>query len=140
MRDMQHMQYTVSSGGRTIGVTALELVRDGGPAVTGWLHPNAEGERLLPAITAPQALPLTLHRPDGSKVPTASVGIRDTHQLLTMAEWSDAREAGHEQAAERAPEDAPAWAPDGPWAPDEEPTDSLRWQVVVTLADADAVP
>jgi hypothetical protein len=57
------MQYTVSSRGRPIGVTDLGFVRIGGPNRSGWFHPNAEGERLMPVIASViPAMRAFLHR------------------------------------------------------------------------------
>ena len=46
------MLYTVSSRGRTIGVTDLGFMRLGGVNRSGYFHPNEEGERLVPSIAA----------------------------------------------------------------------------------------
>ena len=46
------MEYTITSRGRPIGVTDLGFKRVGGPLRSGWFHPNAEGERLMPVIAA----------------------------------------------------------------------------------------
>src|SRR5690348_5235913 len=119
-----HVRYTVSSRGRPIGHTDLAFARFPGPHRAGWFHPNADGERVMPVVTAlhvalqasalrhaaergqprrepplDEALPsdlaealqrvgeleLTLHREDGSLVPTESVGLQDVEQLQVMA-------------------------------------------------------
>jgi len=93
------------------------------------------------------------------------LGFQDTHQLLALAEWDDARRdaegwtpddevddddlfvAAVEQAdgdggdalAGDAPDDDPPDL-DAPWAPDDEPTDLPRYQIVLQLADAGAIP
>ncbi len=46
------MQYTVLSRGRPIGVTQLGFRRIHPRRLSGWFHPNAEGERLMPAVSA----------------------------------------------------------------------------------------
>lgn len=46
------MAYTIMSGGRPIGTTELGFVRIWGPLRSGWFVPNAEGERLMPVVTA----------------------------------------------------------------------------------------
>lgn len=127
-----HVMYTVTSRGRAIGVADLSFVRIHPRIRSGWFHPNAEGERLMPIIAAvlpamrayadadpeeeeklptdevirkqalaladlaeavhrEQALDLVLHREDGSVVPTEDVGIKDTEQLLALAEEAEAR-------------------------------------------------
>lgn len=49
------MQYTVSSRGRPIGTTDLDFERIPGSTRSGWFHPNALGEELMPSIA--QVLP-----------------------------------------------------------------------------------
>lgn len=47
-----HVRYTVWSRGRLIGETDLgfpQVIRE---ARSGWFHPNAEGERLMPIVAA----------------------------------------------------------------------------------------
>ena len=44
------MQYTVSSRGRPIGTTDLDFERIPGSTRSGWFHPNALGEELMPSI------------------------------------------------------------------------------------------
>lgn len=46
------MQYTVMSRGRALGVTNLEFVRYDPRIRSGWFHPNALGERVMPVIAA----------------------------------------------------------------------------------------
>jgi hypothetical protein len=111
--------YHVASRGRVIGTTELDFARIGGRSRSGWFHPNAEGERLMPTVAAvlpamrafvhrdvrledgspvirhelegstlfadlaealhhASALDLTLHREDGSLVPTELVGLQKT--------------------------------------------------------------
>jgi hypothetical protein len=121
------VSYQVASRGRVIGTTELDFARIGGRSRSGWFHPNAEGERLMPVVASvlpamraylhrdvrlddgrpvvrpelegstlfadlaealhhASTLDLTLHREDGSLVPTELVGIQDTEQLLRMAD------------------------------------------------------
>ena len=189
------MQYTVSSRGRPIGVTDLGFVRIGGPSRSGWFHPDAAGEPLMPAIASvlpamraflhrgvrgadgtpvvqPRllgstlfadlaealhhagTLELTLHRPDGSLVPTTSVGIQDTERLLALARWEDAipdadpwsADAGWDDALEDvqlAPEAQLELLDAGDrqrWTSDRESPAFPRYQIHVVLADATAVP
>ena len=49
------MQYTISSRGRAIGTTDLDFCRIDESARSGWFHPNALGEELMPIIA--MALP-----------------------------------------------------------------------------------
>lgn len=183
------MRYTVSSNGVVIGETDLGFARAAVGIRAGWFHPNGQGERLLPRILPPLAAmrarqdldtrsgdlaeaahradahPLTLHRADGSVVPTRLLGIQDTEQLLALAEWEEARrdaarwspDADEEDellAALESDDDAAASAllggdppidGDPPalgadWAPDDEPTELPRYQIVLELVDADAIP
>ena len=46
------MPYIVCSRGIPIGTTDLAFVHLGGAHRMGWFHPNAEGERLMPVVTA----------------------------------------------------------------------------------------
>ena len=122
--------YTICSRGVPIGVSDLSFLRIGGPNRSGYLMPNAEGERLLPALASvlpamrawmhrdvdfegqPSVQPhlfgsslfadlaeafhhldgqeLTLHREDGTVIPTEVIGIQDTEQLRSLSEWDDA--------------------------------------------------
>ena len=121
------MLYTVWSRGRQIGETDLGFFRLIDQSRSGWFHPNAEGERVMPVIASAlpamraylhrdkvdalgkpmvqpalygstlfadlaeafqrmESLELELRREDGSVVPTSSIGIQDTHQLLAFPE------------------------------------------------------
>ena len=108
--------------------------------------------------------PLTLHDADGAVVPTRMLGIQDMHQLLALAEWDDARreaqswtpdahaddalldalegetddDAGELLAGDAPPDDA--IDADTGWAPDDEPTDSPRYQIILELVDGRAIP
>jgi hypothetical protein len=111
------------------------------------------------------AHPLVLHRADGSVVPTRTLGIQDMHQLVALAEWEEARrealawspEAGEEDellasleadgdgddceplAGDPRLDDAPM-EPDAGWAPDDEPADHPRYQIILELVDEGAIP
>lgn len=121
------MLYSVWSRGRQIGETDLGFYRLIDQSRSGWFHPNAEGERVMPVIASVlpamraylhrdkvdaagnpmvqpalpgstlfadlaeafqrmESLDLELRREDGSVVPTSSIGIQDTHQLLAFPE------------------------------------------------------
>jgi hypothetical protein len=57
------VRYTVASRGRPIGHTELAFTPIGGPSRSGWLHPNEEGERVLPSVASPlPAMRAFLHR------------------------------------------------------------------------------
>ena len=149
------MRYTVSSGGVTIGETDLGFVRCEVAVRAGWFHPNAAGERLLPRILPP----LALHREDGSVVPTRHLTIQDAHALLAVAELEEARR----EALPWAPECHALDEDDEPvaihvedddevllagvppdlaveWAPDDEPTEHPRYQIILELVDDGAIP
>jgi hypothetical protein len=46
------MQYTLTSHGRPLGVTDLGFARHDARIRSGWFHPNALGERVMPVIAA----------------------------------------------------------------------------------------
>ena len=57
------MQYTVTNRGRPIGVTDLGFMYIDARYRSGWFHPNAEGERLMPVIASVlPAMRAYLHR------------------------------------------------------------------------------
>ena len=191
------MRFTVSSRGRPIGVTDLGFVHLGGPNRSGWFHPNAEGERLMPVIASVLpamrayttrdvtgaegaaiiqshligstlfadlaealhhvgSLDLTLHREDGSLVPTDFIGIQDTEQLLALAHPDDAQGEAHglfDEALDEHPgsalelgSDADARCSDDacdqvePLTSDDEPTVFPRYQIHVRLAEGVMLP
>lgn len=47
------MEFTLTSRGVPIGTTDLAFMHFGGPGRSGWLHPNAAGEKVLPGIASP---------------------------------------------------------------------------------------
>lgn len=70
------------------------------PPASGTVRPEVDRSTLFADLAESfqhlQALGLELRREDGSVVPTADIGIQDTHQLLAMAktehddeEWED---------------------------------------------------
>lgn len=189
------MPYTIANRGRPIGTTDLEFVRIGDRFRSGWFHPNALGERLMPVITgvspavraylhgdapppddgtsaaepAPPdaatraadlaealqhagALELTLHREDGTLVPTESIGIQDTEWLLAQADRHRAEEdpesddtVDDEELARAVEHDLAImreWLEENapPWKAEEEPGELPRYQVHVRLVDEEAMP
>ena len=197
------MPYTVWSRGRQIGETDLGFHRVIDQFRSGWFHPNAEGERVMPVIASVlpamraylhrdkvdaageptmkpalhgstlfadlaeafqhvESLDLELRRDDGSVVPTASIGIRDTHQLLAladevmaeaMASWDaddDFLEILEEVEREFPPlDDAEVVEqvleslddPIGDWTPDElDESRFPRYQIHIELVSGDAIP
>ena len=193
------MAYTISSRGRPIGTTELDFVRFDGTARSGWFHPNAFGEGLMPtvetvlpairalldrkmdgedgrplmqeslrrssefadyaeALHRAGAMELTLHRPDGTLVPTSLIGLQDTHQLLELAdeqegrplsdvldgteEWMRELESeleGSDDCLESVDELFDCCTDEG-WSPDEEQIEFPRYQVHVLLSEENAIP
>jgi hypothetical protein len=194
------VQYTISSRGRPIGTTELDFGRIDGSSRSGWFHPNALGEELMPtvALAIPamraylcrdmrdadgqpivqqnlrrsslfadlaealhrvDAMELSLHRPNGSLIPTSLIGIQDTEQLRGLAGWQDwypvgeVPSADEEWVQELARElEEPVWdrqesddelldgAVEDGWAPDEEATNFPRYQVHLVLREENAIP
>ena len=105
-----------------------------------------------------EAYPLALHREDGSVVPTRNLGIQDMHALLAAAELEEARRESLPWTPERDDEDADDealaidldddddalldGAPEelGEWAPDDEPVEHPRYQIILELVDDGAIP
>ena len=58
---------------------------DGRPIVQPQMMGSSEFADIAEALHHVEALELTLHREDGTLVPTECVGIQDTHQLLALA-------------------------------------------------------
>jgi hypothetical protein len=194
------VQYTISSRGYPIGTTALDFMRIDGANRSGWFHPNALGEKLMPtvALVLPamrafvcrnargddgqpivqesarrsslfadiaealhhvDAMELTLHRPDGTLVPTSLIGLQDTEQLRELAEWKDFYSVGEvprdteewlqefegeleESASEWQEEDDELFDSTAEWesVPVEEQIDLPRYQVHVLLRKENAIP
>lgn len=197
------MLYSVWSRGRQIGETDLGFYRLIDQSRSGWFHPNAEGERMMPVIASVlpamraylhrgkvdasgspmvqpalygstlfadlaeafqrmESLELELRREDGSVVPTSSIGIQDTHQLLPfpeelMAEDSATGDADVEflefvdELEREFPPMSDAEAveevleslndPIGDWTPDEYDESRFpRYQIHIELVRGDAIP
>ena len=82
------MQYTITSHGRPIGVTDLGFRYREGPSRMGWFHPNAEGEPLMPVITAAPTASHTYASDGGRTGDPASDTERDNTFLADLAEAS----------------------------------------------------
>ena len=106
-----------------------------------------------------EAYPLALHREDGSVVPTRHLDIQDMHALLAAAELEEARREALPWTPERdedGDEDDEALAIhlddddallagdpadlDVEWAPDDEPIEHPRYQILLELVDDGAIP
>lgn len=140
-------------------------VRDGSDVVV--LSVEVEGPELPPellaAMQAVESLELTLHRPDGSVIPTKDVGLQDVEQLRSIfvgaeppeahgARWDEGLDEEtraaieHDVAAllegmgseEREPWMAAAEEPED--ATGAEPDRSERYQVIVRLVSEWDVP
>jgi hypothetical protein len=199
------VQYFVWARGRPIGMTDLGFVRFDGSSWSGWFHPNALGEELMPivrvalpamrafvcrnardldgqSIVQPdfcrssvfadlaeafhriEALDLTLHRVDGTLIPTTTIGIQDTEQLLEQSLGNDPKPGPDPSVAKADESDALGGEPaqgstehdlelpqsswresddDDPdvadWAPLEEAIVYPRYQVHVLLAEENAI-
>jgi hypothetical protein len=136
----------------------------GGPLVRPELIGSAAFADVAEAFQRAEAHRLTLHRADGSLVPTRMLGLQDTEQLLALAEWEEARRDArpwtpddeddeHPFAVDEDDDDDVAallggdprldgdpTEPGAGWAPDDEPTEFPRYQIILELADADAIP
>lgn len=130
------------------GPGSREMSRDEAALLSAEMHEAAERER---------ALALTLHREDGSLVPTESISFRDTQAYMEVGEllmgdgpaWDDEelqREAEHDiQLLEESfGEDDDGYPgfdlPEPEWLEDETPTPWPRYQVQVELVDEEAIP
>ena len=118
MGGASNVRYTIWSRGRLLGETDLGFVFRFEGVRTGWFHPTALGDRLMPiatgvspalrtlgmigpdptaqadvqsAVDQAQALELELRGPDGAVIATEDIGIIDTHYLLELAR-SDPRD------------------------------------------------
>lgn len=167
------MQYTLWSRGRCLGQTDLGFVYRENGYRCGWFHPNDVGERLMPdatgvapamrteftigpdetlhadvlaAIDAEEALELELRGPHGMRIETESIGIIDTHYLLSipnndLIDEDEANKLTPEQEAE-VEEMVAEWHaahPEAAYLPDEEP-EFPRYQIQVHLVDDRDVP
>ena len=108
-----------------------------------------------------ESLGLSLHREDGSLVPTALIGLQDCEELLAdprdFDSWIDEIDAQSwledidsdpdhclddlEQSCDDDPEEAFAEliAPIDPWVPDVEPVQHPRYQIIVNFIDDDTM-
>jgi len=87
------VRYIVQSRGRPIGVTDLDFTRFDDFFRSGWLHPNAEGERLLPrATTSVHDALFALRQHLGS---SATHGSGDGTDLVASQAFADYAEALH---------------------------------------------
>ena len=130
----------------TDGARLMPAIASPLPAMRAFLHRHAVGPDGVPLVRPPRrtstlfadlaealhhatALELTLHRPDGSLVPTETVGIQDTERLPAPAPWDDPTD----DVVDLAPGAALTFADDGaPAFP--------RYQIHLVLTDAAAIP
>lgn len=135
------------------------VAEDGTPIPRDELLRSSLYADLAEALHHAEALDLTLHYPDGSLVPTESVGIRDIEVLLSMPDDDDDEEF-HDRPwqlndpIEEAIEHDMAILTnnftdmhlfedpneDKPWLPAEEEPEFPRYQIMVLLAEDDAIP
>ena len=129
-----------------------------GEESTGLVHPDFTGSQVHADIAEAfhhlEALELSLHREDGSLVPTEMIGLQDCEELLSedvavqtsfedvdtdSSDWLDELEESFELGAEALGESG---EPDlaEPWRLEAEPVDHPRYQIIVTLIDDDAIP
>lgn len=163
------MRYTLWSRGRLLGETDLDFVYRENGFRCGWLEPTELGHRLMPAATgvAPalrteciigpdataradllaavdqeEALELQLRGPGGALIATESIGIIDTHYLLSIPE-SDLGDENADDADQEPEVEAilEAWGADRDLVnlqpPSEEETEFPRYQIQARLADRD---
>lgn len=173
------MLYTVCNFGVPIGTTDLGFHAVTPDHRMGEFHPNAEGERLMPIVTEAYAainadlqaqrptpsertraalaaaeaqLALTLHLPDGARLPVSMVSIRDVEQVVALNVPDDAEADGllddlspeEREALEREiGEMMEAWEEEHrlePWEPGPAPREVARYQLHVTVDDGAIVP
>lgn len=171
------MPYSLWSHGRLLGETDLGFIYRENRFRCGWLHPTEIGEKILPDATgvAPAmraefmigpdatlhadvlaacdrelALELELRGPDGKRIETEDIGVRDTHYLLSIphndCEDDEDYKLTPEQEAE-IEELVAAWkeehASELEVEPEVEPEEEIefpRYQLQVTLVDDRDVP
>lgn len=83
------MRYTVWSHGRLIGETDLGFRRVINESRSGWFHPNAEGERLMPVVASVlPAMRAYLHRDavDGQGDPMVQPALHGSTLFADLAE------------------------------------------------------
>ena len=168
------MQYTLWSRGRLLGETDLGFIYRENRRRTGWFHPNAIGEQLMPtatgvapamrleftvgpdatlhadviaAVDAEEALELELRGPHGMRIETESIGIIDTHYLLSIPEND---RVDDDEDIELTPEEQAeideivaewdAARGDDAFLADDEEVEMPRYQIQVHLVDDRSVP
>lgn len=83
------MQYIISSRGRPIGTTELDFVRINGSSRSGWFHPNALGDEVMPTVAlvypAMRAFVCRNLRDDDGQ-PIVQEGLRHSTLFADLAE------------------------------------------------------
>lgn len=87
------MQYTITSRGRAIGTTDLGFQYRPGSSRMGWFQPNADGERLMPVITAVSITTRTYSSNIGQAGESADAEHPESMFLADVAEASQHVEA-----------------------------------------------
>src|SRR6476620_7740104 len=160
------MPYSLWSHDRLLGETDLGFIYRENRFRCGWLHPTEIGEKILPDATgvAPAmrtefmigpdatlhadvlaacdrelALELELRGPDGKRIETEDIGVRDTHYLLSIphndCEDDEDYKLTPEQEAE-VEELVAAWTEEHAGDLEVEPEEEIafpRYQLQVTL-------
>jgi len=173
MHHATSLSYSLWSRGRLLGETDLGFIYRENRHRCGWLHPTDIGEKILPeaAGVAPamrtefmigpdatlhadvlaacdreEALELELRGPDGTRIETEDIGVRDTHYLLSIpdndCEDDEDYKLTPEQEAE-IEEFVAAWKEEHEGDVDLEPDEEVefpRYQLQVTLVDDRDVP
>jgi hypothetical protein len=177
-RAMHHtlnLPYSLWSRGRLLAETDLGFIYRENRYRCGWLHPTEIGERLLPdaagvapamrvefmigpdatahadllaAVDREEALELELRGPDGCRIETEDIGVRDTHYLLSLADHDspddkkDEEPLTPEQEAE-IEEFVAAWRAEHEGDLDlsaEDEVEFPRYQIQIRLVDDASVP
>ena len=137
--------------------SARRDVRGGSDVIV--LSLEVEGPELSPELTRAlqdvETLDLTLHRADGTLIPTETIGIQDMEQLRALfgpteaeleaadGDWAEGLDDETREAIER---DVAALLDDAgftkrePWMPEEEPEEMGRYQIHVRLISEWDVP
>jgi len=165
--------YTLWSHGRLLGETDLGFIYRENRHRCGWLHPTEIGEKILPdaAGVAPAmrtefmigpdatlhadvlaaydrelALELELRGPDGKRIETEDIGVRDTHYLLSIPENDCKDDEEYKLTAEEEAEIeefVAAWKEEHEGdvnVASEEEVEFPRYQLQITLVDDRDVP
>lgn len=85
------MQYTITSRGRPIGTTDLGFRYRPGASRIGWFQPNADGERLMPVVSAVTATTRVYAQSIRRRRRSPGVGARDGDATL-LADVAEARQ------------------------------------------------